>query len=427
MTRKQEQPKDNPSHSASEPQAVKIGLLGGAWGQAAAQAVDSQPSKKKGNVKGDEAAPAPTPEKKKRYRGIGARQAAETSDAPHVVIQSAKKKTTTRPRAAATDPKAARTAKAAPKAAVAGKRTSVNSGRGAAKTRVPKTAFEDEEQTVSDVRAMKPQAGGEGGEGGGEGAEKVKKRRNRGFGSGAGSGSIAANPSKIHLDLGDDVALTDFTTRSESSSSWSDDDDGAQDLANAVSAPPGTRVRSRTAPSTYILPSSPKKFGRGQQGGVPREISRETSDIVRRSLVLTPGNRGRSRAAMGEARMPRSRQATNQVHSHNPSVNPGASPVGRKDAAEDGVVSLAELSRRGLIDKGVDTQSVLASAKDIMSEVRVDMAVFALDVSHSPSPTPATSHNPLPPLPPPPSFFFAVLSNLPVSLSQSLFSPWCSS
>mmetsp|Transcript_66085 Transcript_66085/g.162670 ORF Transcript_66085/g.162670 Transcript_66085/m.162670 type:complete len:652 (+) Transcript_66085:309-2264(+) len=201
-----------------------------------------------------------------------------------------------------------------------------------------------------------------------------KKRRNRGFGSKmADPEASQPKASQLHADDGEQPGrIGGFYSDQEESSE--EDLDLGSSLKDAIpvlnpggeSRPAGTRLRSRTAQSSLILPNTVHRRGsmsgaRQIQGGAAQ--NQELQDLMRRSM-----------ATRGE-----SQKNAQFVH-----LNPGSSPSAsrRKGQAEDmGVIPLSELARRGLITNDLpSTQSVLASDRNIVKELRVEMAVFVLEL-----------------------------------------------
>lgn len=352
------------------PTKISLGELGGAWGQAAAAMPEPLPRL--------EAAQA-APEKKKRFRGIGAKQASEAASVSSAVMASSG--ATVAGSTAASTRGGAKGAGWAAKGDVNGGRGHTqnkpsSSGAGTAQ-RVPLSQLlEQQQQQIQEGHQRLRSASAGQQRMRSRSAEMshiktapAKQRRSRGF----GSGSV---PTRVYADLNlhdEDVALTDYSWNgSDESNSYEDEVEitPSQDaLRNAVSAPPGGRLKSRTAPSSYILPSTPSPMSKGQHKKA-QPLTREGQEIVRRSLVLTSGNR--------------QRRVCKPPGVLNAQVNPGASRLKKGAAEDDGVVSLSELARRGLIDAKVNTQSVLALSSEITNEVRIDMAVFALDVRRRP-------------------------------------------
>jgi hypothetical protein len=195
----------------------------------------------------------------------------------------------------------------------------------------------------------------------------AKKPRRRGFGSSwvEKSAQPAGKPS---------ATSTSEAKRSKSQGRGDSSEDGKdkEELRDAISAlhppggsrPSGSRLRSRAAKSSYILPNGGralKSKTSDPQKSTEEELALQA--LLRKSILT------REVARRGAAFL---------------NVNPGANhPVGRgrKIGAEDmGVVPLSELKRRGLISLNMPSQSVLAGDNDIIKELRVDMAVFVLEV-----------------------------------------------
>jgi hypothetical protein len=194
----------------------------------------------------------------------------------------------------------------------------------------------------------------------------VKKARRRGFGSSweEKTPQPTTTPKKITEKVQD-------PPRSESEEHGTRTDKEDQEvLRDAISIlhpqagtrPNGSRLRSRAAKSNYVLPSA--DLERKAKAARPSLYTREDLEMqsLLRKSILTKEVSRRNLASV--------------------SINPGSSQVKiRKGPTEEmGVVPLSELKRRGLISLNVSSQSVLAGDNDIIKELRVDMAVFVLEV-----------------------------------------------
>jgi hypothetical protein len=203
----------------------------------------------------------------------------------------------------------------------------------------------------------------------------VKKARRRGFGSTwtENTAQQITTPKKIIAkeNIKEEIMEKD-PPRSESEEPGTraekEDKEVLRDAISvlhpqAATRPSGSRLRSRAAKSQLVLPAADlvRKAKTSRMYQNTRE-DLEIQTLLRKSILT---------------------KEVSRRHAATHSINPGSSPemkMRKSSTDEMGVVPLSELKRRGLISLNVSSQSVLAGDNDIVKELRVDMAVFVLEV-----------------------------------------------